>query len=45
MGGKLMDSMITLNDQVIATGWLAGALVVGFIVCIYFIGFIMGRTR
>lgn len=40
-----MDSMITLNEQVIATGWLAGALVVGFLVCIYFLGYIMGRLR
>lgn len=41
----MSDSVITLNDQVVATGWLAAAIFFGFLICIFYIGFILGRVR
>ena len=41
----MADSIITLNDQVVATGWLAAAVFFGFMFCVFFLGLIIGLIR
>lgn len=41
----MSDSIITLNESVIATGWLAASLFFGFLLCVFALGFILGRAR